>query len=226
MKLQKNNFVWWYGVLVLFDIICGYASLSHLRLVSKPLILSSLIIYFVVQAKSNRNASFYLMLAALLFSLFGDVFLLFETSSGIYFTLGLGSFLLAHLLFSLNFIKRWNNNLDSCFKVFVLVLFSYGIVLFFFLKENLGSLQIPVILYILGILAMVLTAFKRKGKVPKSSFNFVFIGSLFFVLSDTVLAIDKFFMALPMSHIIIMGTYATAQYLITKGILIQGDFNN
>ncbi|KAG1658291.1 p-aminobenzoyl-glutamate hydrolase subunit B [Nymphon striatum] len=84
-----------------------------------------------------------------------------------------------------------------------------------------GALKVPVILYILGILAMVVTAYIRKENVTQSSFNLVFIGALFFVVSDSILAIDKFSVGIPFAHILIMGTYATAQYLIMKGVLYQ-----
>ena len=226
MNLQKNTFVWLYVVLVLFDLACGFDSLSHLRVISKPLLLLSLLGYFIANAKFNPNSTFYLMVGALFCSLLGDVFLLFETSASFYFALGLASFLAAHLLFVLAFIKKWNKPASTIFKGVSILLLSYGILLFFILKDSLGALQIPVILYILGILAMVITAFRRKGNVPPKSFNLVFIGALFFVVSDSVLAIDKFMTAIPLSHILIMSTYATAQYLITKGVLKQGDFEN
>jgi uncharacterized membrane protein YhhN len=166
------------------------------------------------------------LFSALLLSLSGDVFLLFENNNSLYFTLGLASFLLAHILFAICFTKRWNSNKDRSFIVVVIALLSYGILLFCILQDNLGALKIPVILYILGILAMVITAYKRKGNVPSTSFNYVFIGALFFVLSDSALAIDKFLFDIPLSNIIVMGTYATAQYLITKGVLKQGDFDH
>lgn len=226
MNLRSNAFVWLYGVLVLFDLVCGFDSLSNFRVVSKPLLLLSLLIYFIVHAKKNRNLTFYLMVGALFCSLLGDVFLLFESTFSMSFTLGLASFLVAHILFACLFMRKWNRQTNVNFKWILLLLFSYGLLLFILLKDSLGSLKIPVVLYILGILAMVITAYKRKGSVPKPSFNLVFIGALFFVLSDSILAINKFLIPIPLSHIIIMSTYASAQYLITKGILIQGDFEN
>lgn len=226
MQSKKNAFLGLYVLLVTFDLACGFEALESFRLISKPLLLISLLAYFIIHAKTNRNTTFYLMLGALFCSLLGDVFLLFENRSGIFFILGLGSFLIAHVLFALTFIKKWNTNTPTNFWWIALLLLSYGILLFVILKDNLGALKVPVILYIMGILAMVITAYRRKGNVPKSSFNLVFIGALFFVLSDSVLAIDKFMVAIPLSHIIVMGTYATAQYLITKGILTQGDFGN
>lgn len=226
MQLQKNSFLWFYVLLVLFDLACGFETLLNFRVISKPLLLLSLLVYFIIHAKSNRNTIFHLMLGALFCSLLGDVFLLFEERSSLFFTLGLASFLIAHVLFTLTFIKKWNKKIASNFWWITLLLFIYGGLLFFILKDSLGALQIPVILYILGILAMVITAYHRRGNVPQSSFNLVFAGALFFVLSDTVLAINKFLTDVPLSHIIVMGTYATAQYLITIGILKQGDFEN
>jgi uncharacterized membrane protein YhhN len=87
------------------------------------------------------------------------------------------------------------------------------------LNENLGALKIPVIVYILGILTMAIAAFGRKDRVDPTSFNLVFLGALFFVLSDSILAINKFLVAVPGAHILVMGTYAAAQFFIVKGLL-------
>lgn len=224
MNLKKNTFVWFYVLIVLFDLVCSTHALDNLRLISKPLILLSLLFYFIFQAKSKSNTTFYLMVGALFFSLSGDVFLLFESHNSLYFTLGLASFLLAHILFAWCFIRKWNRQKDGSFTVVFIALASYGLLLFYSLQENLGSLKIPVILYILGILAMVITAYRRKGNVVQQSFKLVFVGALFFVLSDSILAVDKFLQAVPFSNLFIMGTYATAQYLITQGIIKQDNF--
>ena len=89
------------------------------------------------------------------------------------------------------------------------------------LKAQLGTLLIPVILYIFMILMMALSAYGRKGRVNLQSYTWVFIGALFFIASDSFLAIDKFLFTVPYAHFLVMGTYATAQYLIMKGILVQ-----
>jgi uncharacterized membrane protein YhhN len=226
MPLKKSTFLGIYILLVLFDLACGFEVLSNFRILSKPLILLSLIVYFIGNAKSNRNSTFYLFLGALICSLLGDIFLLFDQENSLFFTLGLASFLIAHILFVLTFIKKWNAKTPKYFWFITLLLFSYGGILFYILMDSLGSLKLPVILYILGILAMVISAYRRLDKVPYQSFNLVLIGAFFFVLSDSVLAINKFLYDLPLSHILIMGSYATAQYLITKGISSQEDFAN
>ena len=47
----------------------------------------------------------------------------------------------------------------------------------------------------------------------------VFIGAIFFVTSDSILAIDKFHEPIPLASFWIMITYLIAQFCITDGIL-------
>lgn len=89
---------------------------------------------------------------------------------------------------------------------------------FYLINPNLGSMKIPVILYMLVIVGMVATARDRFKKCNTSSFWQVFIGALLFFVSDGAIAISRFFMEFPESGIVIMGTYATAQLLIVMGI--------
>jgi uncharacterized membrane protein YhhN len=78
---------------------------------------------------------------------------------------------------------------------------------------------IPVLIYMLVILTMAITAFWRNASVGKWSYVLVFFGALFFMMSDSLLAINKFHTALPLANVSIMLTYALAQFLIVFGIL-------
>jgi uncharacterized membrane protein YhhN len=73
-------------------------------------------------------------------------------------------------------------------------------------------------LALLGMSAMALNRFKT---VPSKSFYFVFIGSVLFVISDSIIAIDKFLVSVPNDRLLIMATYIAAQFLIMKGLLKQ-----
>jgi len=103
----------------------------------------------------------------------------------------------------------------------MLLLLVYAIGLFYFLKDGLGDLFIPVIIYMLVILMMVTTAFLREGSVTKNSYILVFLGAAFFITSDSLLALNKFYNPLPLSGIWIMTTYAIAQFLIVLGLKKQ-----
>ena len=68
---------------------------------------------------------------------------------------------------------------------------------------------------------MAITAFWRKGNVNKESFYLVFIGALFFIFSDSLIALDKFLISIPLARTGIILTYAFAQLLIVFGIIKQ-----
>ena len=55
------------------------------------------------------------------------------------------------------------------------------------------------------------------GFTSKRSFAFIFVGALFFMVSDSLLAINKFMQPLPMASLTIMATYIVAQFLIVEG---------
>ncbi len=221
--MKKNakslKFTLLYFALVIFDIVVGSCAFSTIRYFTKPLILISLVIYFGYFAKILNRSIYKFMILALVFSLMGDVLLLFDHLFSSFFIFGLLSFLVAHLLYCYVFIKKWSAKKNSIFWIVAMFLWAYGLILFFILKNSLANLKIPVIIYILGILAMAISAFGRKNSVSVHSFKLVFLGALLFVASDSILALNKFIFPVPWSHFLVMGTYASAQYLIMKGIL-------
>ncbi|MEQ8218796.1 MAG: lysoplasmalogenase [Arenibacter sp.] len=223
MKTRQNAFIGVFILLVLLDLITGYLLFQGLRQFTKPLILLSLLLFFGIYGKQLAAKTYRYSLLALFFSLLGDIFLLYDHLTPLYFMLGLIAFLLAHLTYSLVFFIQGKTIFKKAIRLVALLLLVYGITLFIILQDNLGNLKIPVIIYILGILAMAVTAFSRKDQVDPTSFKLVFIGAMFFVLSDSILAINKFLVAIPGSHILVMGTYATAQYLIVRGLLASKD---
>jgi uncharacterized membrane protein YhhN len=78
-------------------------------------------------------------------------------------------------------------------------------------------MRIPVALYAFAISLMGFLALNRLGRVNTDSFNWVFFGALLFILSDSVLAYNKFVDRLSGVGVIVMTTYMVAQYLITIG---------
>lgn len=205
-------------LLLTAELICGSVeSLLQWHYFTKPSLLIALILYFFIQSKMMLLKTRILILAALIFSLMGDIFLMFVGQSPNYFMLGLISFFLAHAFYCLVFFRDRNPKINPIGLIIVLSVYAFG--LFYLLKNNLGDLLIPVIFYILVILLMVISAFLRQKKVSQKSFIFVFIGAILFVISDSILALNKFYMPLPFSSLSIMLTYGLAQFLIILGLL-------
>ncbi|PWK21385.1 putative membrane protein YhhN [Maribacter polysiphoniae] len=210
-----------FTLLVLIDLYVGSIGDDAMRHFTKPLILCSLMVYFAINGRQLGKPTYGLMLMALFFSWLGDAFLMYDGISSHYFVAGLLSFLLAHVVYTVLFFRKRNTPFSNTFWLVLGLLAFYGGFLFFQIQAGLGALKIPVIFYVAVILLMALAAFGRKGKVRQYSFNLVFWGALFFIASDSILAINKFLIDVPYSHLLIMGTYATAQYLITQGVLDQ-----
>lgn len=205
-------------IIVLIELLTGStASLQNVHYIAKPAIVISLIFLFVKTSESLSKPIKTLTLLALVFSLLGDVLLMFVDTSEHFFTFGLVAFLTAHIMYVLLFLKHRNTK-KSPFG-FIALLLVYAASLFYFLKGGLGVMLIPVVVYMLVILAMGTTAFLRKDKANILSYGLVFLGAICFMASDSILALNKFHQPIPYSNISIMVTYAIAQYLIVIGIL-------
>lgn len=207
-------------ILLIAELICGSVeSFSTWRYFTKPSLLIALILYFNFNNKNRNSKTKIFTLIALIFSLMGDVLLMFDDRSPLFFMAGLVAFLLAHVFYIVIFCRRKNPKINPFGMIAILII--YAIVLFYLLKNNLEDLLIPVIFYVLVILMMVISAFLRQKKVSKISFVFVFLGAILFVISDSILALNKFYMPLRFSNISIMLTYAMAQYFIVLGLIKQ-----
>jgi uncharacterized membrane protein YhhN len=194
---------------------------SDYRFFSKPLILLSLICYFFRITKPIASTLLTKsILGGLIFSWLGDILLMWPHL----FVYGLGAFLMAHVCYIIGFkvAQRSPSRLEQVNFVriffFNLPFYLAAALVFYLINPNLGSLKIPVIAYIIVIVSMVATARDRFKKCNPASFWQVFVGAIFFFVSDGVLAVGRFFREFPESGVIIMGTYATAQLLIVMGI--------
>ncbi|WP_033956306.1 lysoplasmalogenase [Psychroserpens jangbogonensis] len=207
-----------YAIIVIIELICGnFADLETIHYFTKPLIVLSLLIFFFTQNQLINKTIKTLMVLALVFSLIGDVALLFDAINPNYFIIGLASFLLAHVMYVLVFLKQRNKNKNPL--GFIILMLGYAALLFYVLNDGLGDLLIPVVVYMIVILSMSTSAYLRQKLNNTISYNWVFIGAILFMLSDSILALDKFYQPLPLSSISIMLTYALAQYCIVIGIL-------
>lgn len=218
LSITEKKFTVLFFIIVLIELLTGRTeSLQNAHYLAKPAIVISLIFLFLKTSESLSKPIRILTLLALSFSLLGDVLLLFVDQYEHFFTLGLVAFLTAHIMYILVFLEHRKK--ENWPFTFVTLLLIYGASLFYFLKDDLGVMLIPVSVYMLVILTMATTAYLRKNKANMRSYRLVFLGALFFMASDSILALNKFYQPIPWSNISIMLTYAIAQYLIIIGIL-------
>jgi uncharacterized membrane protein YhhN len=203
------------------EIISILFSLDLLHIVSKPLIMITLGIYYLVSVqKENRSRS---LILAVVFSFIGDVFLM-QNSMGAHFLLGLFAFLISHIFYILTYrqhkLAESEHGLQGMQRIrfaFPVILTGTGLIVV--LYPVLGNLKFPVVLYALVLMLMVLNALFRYGHTNVKSFWMVFAGAVLFLASDATLAINKFLQPFGKGVLVIMLTYIAAQYLIVSGLI-------
>lgn len=218
LSKSEKKFTLIYSLIVIAELISEHiSSLTWVHYLAKPAIVVSLLLFFWTQSQALNQTLRILVILALFFSLIGDVLLMFVQQSPNYFLFGLIAFLLAHVMYVTVFLRDRNSHQNTF--GFIIILLIYALGLFYFLKDGLNEMLIPVIVYMLVILSMATTAYIRRGNVPKTSYVLVLIGAFLFMLSDSILAMNKFYQPLYLSGIGIMLTYALAQYFIVLGLL-------
>jgi uncharacterized membrane protein YhhN len=193
--------------------------------ITKPLIMISLLIYYLSSRNQKTNMLTYLMIGAMFFSWCGDILLMLQAKHEGLFVFGLASFLIAHLLYILSYGRAVYPEKSKDSKTFIRTRIAFlifvGLALIYMLSPKLDQLFIPVGLYTIVIVTMAIAAVMRKGRTVDKSFIMVYSGALLFIMSDAMIAINKFLNPLVQARLLIMSTYIAAQLLIVKGILVH-----
>lgn len=166
-----------------------------------------LIILLAITESGLSSAFSYLVLFALLFSLFGDVFLLREE----WFVHGLASFLIAHILYSIGFVVAFDLTITFTTGSLLIILMMIAILFFLILQPNVRKnggrvLLLAVAGYITVITTMV-------GLSIMTGVSILITASILFFISDAVLAFNKFVKRFQLADYMVMSTYFTAQLL-------------
>lgn len=192
---------------------------SSLHYVFKPAIIPCLIGYYLSEAPV-RNMLF---IRALVFCWVGDFLLLFVPMDELYFILGLVAFLIGHILYIRTFQKLVNTPQSPLLPTqklrMVFPVFLAGTGLITILYAGLGPMRIPVIAYAVVIMVMAASAILRLNRTNIGSYWYLVGGAAIFMLSDSLLALNKFYSPFVGASVAIMATYVLAQYLIVRGVL-------
>ena len=216
-----NKKVWLlaFAAALLADIAGIQMELDWLQWAGKPLILPFLFLYFYSGVRTVSSPLIKWMYLALFFSWCGDVLLMFQAKEELFFILGLSAFLMAHIFYILFFHFIRQKEKIPFNSIFLLVVILYYVVLMSWLSPYLGPLTLPVRVYGIVISLMGMMAMHMTGLPQKKAGWSMLTGAVLFVLSDSVLAINKFYQSFEAAGILIMLTYGAAQFYIVKGAI-------
>jgi uncharacterized membrane protein YhhN len=162
------------------------------------------------------------LLGSLLFAWAGDVLLLYDVDED-YFLAGLASFFLAQALyvavFALHIKPNDKQSLLRRYPSVVLVIAAIFVIIVRQFYTDLGDLRWPVVAYSAILFLMLLAALNRSRRTNEVSFWLVLIGAVLFVLSDALIAFDRFGESIHGFYI--MSTYTLAQGLIITGLVLH-----
>jgi len=221
--MKRTNILLHLIIILIFttELISRLNNFHTLDYFTKPLLLIWIGLYFYLNTGNIKRDKF--IYKAFLFSWIGDLFLMVSHIDGLFFYAGVGGFFLAQL----NYIKVFTGDIRSDNKglvfnkpVWLIPFALYLAAMLFLILGGMKGVMIPIIIiYALSLILMSLFALNRKGLVSQNSFSLVFTGSVLFVISDSMIAINKFYYEFPLSSFLIMLTYFTAQYLIMHGLI-------
>ncbi|PQJ23512.1 hypothetical protein BSU00_04900 [Tenacibaculum sp. SG-28] len=159
-----------------------------------------------------------IFVSALFFSFLGDVLLL---NKGDFFLYGLAAFLITHILYIkiiAQFLeKEITTKMISSSVPFLL--FFIGV--FYLIYSNLGSMLFPVLIYGIVIATFgAISLLNYREFQSKPNFYLLF-GAILFILSDSFIAINKFYHEEVYFHFFIMLTYIIAQFLICYAMVLK-----
>lgn len=222
MKLTATIYLRFFLLLLAIHCWFIYTGMGEWRLVSKLVLLPWLILTLRMHDKEKAVHTPKIVYAGLIFSFLGDLALTQEGE--IMFLQGMLAFIATHICNSIFFI-RIHRKSEGGMGVQVaaamgLVILCAGI--YNVLQDALGTMRIPILVYmaIISTMAVLATGVLRKQQLKTVALKGLIPGAFLFVSSDALLALNKFSLHQPMIDIAVMLTYGLAQYFLVKGFML------
>jgi len=215
--MKKKYSILLFAAILIADLVSVQLQNKMAEYIFKPLIIIWLMAGFVLQSRLVLSSLKKWVIAALFFSWLGDVLLMLEEDNSLFFLMGLTSFLIAHIFYILffHFIQVKENVKNRWY--FVLIVAVYYAILISLLSPYLGDMKLPVSIYAVFISFMLMLAIHMLFIKNKKAGLLMMTGALLFIISDSLLAINRFYKSFEMAGIFVMISYGLAQLFITEG---------
>jgi uncharacterized membrane protein YhhN len=223
---REEHMVLWLILALIFaalEVLAVSKNVQKLEYIAKPAVMVCLFLWLYASTDLGSNAFWFGL--GILFSLVGDVLLMF--SFGKSFLFGLFTFLLAHISYVTGFREE------------ILTVTAWSLILGVFIAINVGRLLrrivgvmrikgengliVPVILYGTVISVMLYAAMSTiyNPAWKTSATFFVSLGAFLFCASDTILAWNKFVAPIKNERVLNITLYYLGQFGLIAGVISQ-----
>jgi len=217
--MKKTIWITLFLLVLLVNLIAVYSNSESLQFITKPLLMPLLAIYLLLRTNTNNSNLKGWIFLALFFSWAGDIFLLFEERGSNFFLFGLSAFLVAQVFYIVFFHNiRMREYIRGNALLLLLVIVYYS-VLINVLSPYLGNMKLPVRIYGVVLSFMLMLAMHTMLGKNKKAALWMTMGAILFVVSDSLLAFNKFFSPFNNAGVVTMLTYGLAQLFITEGAI-------
>ena len=155
MKISRDLFP--FLVVSLLHLLSLGIPIDFLIPATKLLIMVSLMHYFYKSVGDSPINK--LVIFAMVCSLIGDAALMYQEEASIFFMVGLGFFLLAHIgyaFINFNLVNDDQRKIKIYWQDIPIIIAGFAV--FLLIKDGVGDLRIPVLSYIVVITFMAITA--------------------------------------------------------------------
>ena len=214
-----------FALIVIAALIGSLLDNGLLESLARPLVMIWITIYFLLNARKRSLRAG--VLIAFFFSWVGDLFMMLtgECDNELFFYVGVGAFFLAQVIYIFVFLFSTENDIKGLLlrnPLWIIPLAGYGVLFYMFLHYKLdGPNEYIVMVYTASLVGMSLAALNRRDRVNFSSFRLVFAGTLVFLVSESLMAINKFHTDFQYAGLLNMVTFFSAQYLIMRGLILE-----
>lgn len=197
----------------IFCIHAKYKKFHNQLLIFKPLTLILILLIATIFPAIEPNYKIFIV-TGLVFSLLGDIFLIFPEK---HFKNGLIVFLIGHICYIIAFSVSTGFHFTSWIFLPIVVV---GAIYLRLILPYSGKMKLPIIIYITMIMIMVWMAVERFHSDPTLRTILPAIGAILFMISDAVLALNKFRKPFFSAELIILTTYFTAQWFLAVSVIV------
>lgn len=198
-------------------VFAEYTKQQRLRVISKLVASAAFVAYALPALGAGPYQSW--IVVGLVFGAIGDAALLGKSSRA--FLGGLAAFLAGHLAYviALAQIESPRYWVVYAGRVGIVAILA-GVLVLNWLWQHLGSMKLPVVCYVLAIVAMVVGAFaiQSTGGLPAPERDYLAIGAALFFLSDLAVARERFMAKDFKNKALGLPAYFLAQLLIASSL--------